>query len=69
MLNFASIDISHNNKILNENDFSYYIGLTKNTFNDILYKNKNWFRYKSKESATEVSSLYRRKNMQRQNYI
>ena len=41
MLNFASIVISHNDKILNENDLSYYTGLTKNTFNDILYKNKN----------------------------
>ena len=69
MLNFASIVISHNNKILNENDLSYYIGLPKNTFNDILYKNKNWFRYESKKRATEVSSLYRRKNMQTQNYI
>ena len=39
------------------NDYSHYIGLTKNCLKDRLYKHKNLFRYDSKKNATELSSF------------
>ena len=39
------------------NDYPHHIGLAENTFNDRLYKHKNWFRYERKKNATELSKF------------
>ena len=39
------------------NDYPHYIGLTKNSFKDRLYKHKNSFRYESKKNTTELSNF------------
>ena len=39
-----------------EEDLEHYIGFTKNTFKDRLYKQKSSFKYETKKNNTELSN-------------
>ena len=55
-------NVIHCSKVIPRNQYTnknhpHYIGLTKSSFNDRLYKHRNTFKYENKRNATELSNF------------